>query len=72
MLISSIFFSEVFDIISPIYKSGAMGHVFLYDIFGLSIGKTVLLITAIAILFIGFFNILVNQVKKHSGGYDDV
>lgn len=58
LLIGSALFSELFTLIDPLYKSGAMGRVFLHEIFGLPLGMTILLITGAGIIFIVFFAFL--------------
>ena len=70
LLIGSALFSEVFTLIEPLYKSGAMGRVFLQDVFGLPLGMTILLITAAGIIFIGFFAFLEKVVQKKFGRSD--
>ncbi len=70
LLIGSALFSEVFTLIEPLYKSGAMGRVFLQDVFGLPLGMTILLITGAGIIFIAFFAFLEKVVQKKFGRSD--
>ena len=68
MLVGSAIFSELFELIKPIYKSGAMGRVFLYNFFGLPVGITTLLVTGLGILFIAFFSFLERIIRRRLGG----
>ena len=69
LLLGSALFSELFELIKPIYKSGAMGRIFLYDFFGLPLGITIFLVTGTGIAFIAFFNFLEKTIslRKTSG-----
>ncbi len=67
LLIGSALFSEMFTLIKPIYKSGAMGRIFLNDFFELPLGMTILLITAAGIGFIAFFAFLEKIIQKKFG-----
>ncbi len=67
LLIGSALFSEVFPLIKPLYKSGAMGRIFLHDFFGLPLGMTILLVTTAGIGFIVFFAFLEKIVQKKFG-----
>ena len=68
LIIGSALFSEVFTLIEPLYKSGAMGRVFLNDFFGLPLGMTLLAVTVAGILFIVFFAYLEKTVGKKISG----
>jgi len=67
LLIGSALFSEVFTLIEPLYKSGAMGRIFLHEFFGVPLGMTILFITGAGILFIVFFAFLEKMIQRKFG-----
>ncbi len=68
LLIGSALFSELFTLLEPLYKSGAMGRIFLNDFFKLSLGITILAVTVVGILFIAFFAFLEKTIGKKISG----
>ncbi len=68
LIIGSVLFSEVFTLIEPLYKSGAMGRIFLNDFFGLPLGMTLFAVTIAGILFIVFFAFLETTLGKKISG----
>ena len=66
LLIGSTLFSELFGLLKPVYKAGAMGRIFLHQFFGLSLGMTILVVTVAGILFIAFFSQLEQRIWKQS------
>lgn len=67
LLIGSALFSEIFELIKPLYKSGAMGRIFLNEFFGLPLGMTIFLITGAGLIFIVCFAFLEKMIQGKFG-----
>ncbi len=65
-------FSELFTYIKPLYKAGSFGKYFLYQLFKLPIGVTILIVTVVGICFLFLFTFLETLIGEKIGGKRDL